>query len=58
VQRKKKYPIKVEKNGVTVPIYRVHSGTGYTSFVISYQENGSRKRQGFGVTTFSSPFPP
>lgn len=47
MQRKNKFPIKVEKNGVTVPIYRVHSGTGYTSFVISYQENGSRKRQGF-----------
>ncbi len=29
VKRKQKFPIPVEKNGVTVPVHRVRSGKGY-----------------------------
>jgi integrase len=47
VKRRQKFPIRVEKNGVTVPVYRVRSGNGYTSFVISYRVNGTRKKLGF-----------
>jgi hypothetical protein len=28
-------------------VYRVRSGSGYLSYVISYRENGARKKQGF-----------
>jgi hypothetical protein len=47
VKEENSFPIRIEKNGVTVPIYRVHSGNGYTSYVISYRENGAPKRLGF-----------
>jgi hypothetical protein len=39
VKRKVSFPIRVKKNGVTVPVYRVRSGNGYISYVISYREN-------------------
>jgi len=48
-RRKQKFPIRVGKNGVTVPVYRMRSGNGYTSFVISYRENGARKKRGFAT---------
>jgi integrase len=47
VKRREKFPIKVEKNGVTVPVYQMRSGKGYFSYVISYRENGVRKKLGF-----------
>ncbi len=47
VKRKNGFPIRVEKNGVTVPVYRVRSGNGYISYVIAYRENGAPKRFGF-----------
>ncbi len=47
MKEKNSFPIRVEKNGVTVPIYRVQSGNGYISYVISYRENGAPKRLGF-----------
>ena len=47
VKRRERFPIKVEKNGVTVPVSRVRSGSGYESYVISYRENGCRKKKGF-----------
>ena len=47
MKRRQKFPIRVEKNGVTVPVYRLRSGNGYTSFVISYRENGTRRKKGF-----------
>lgn len=47
MKRKNGFPIRVEKNGVTVPIYRVRSGNGYVSYVIAYRENGAPKRLGF-----------
>ena len=47
MQRKKKSPIKVEKNGVFAPIHRVHSCNGYTSYVISYRDyEANRQRAG------------
>ena len=49
VKRRRKFPIRVEKNGVTVPVYRVRSGNGYTSYVISYRENGARRKKGFAT---------
>lgn len=49
VNRRQKFPIRVEKNGVTVPVYRMLSGSGYTSFVISYRENGARRKKGFAT---------
>jgi hypothetical protein len=49
VKRRQKFPIRIEKNGVTVPVYRVRSGNGYISFVISYRENGARKKKGFAT---------
>ena len=47
MKEKNSFPVRVEKNGVTVPIYRVRSGNGYISYVISYRENGAPKRLGF-----------
>ena len=47
MKQRKKFPIKVEKNGVTVPVYRMRSGNGYVSYVILYRENGERRKQGF-----------
>jgi len=50
VQRKEpKFPIKVHKNGVTVPVYRVRSSLGYVSYVIAYREGGSRKKRGYST---------
>jgi hypothetical protein len=49
VKRRQKFPIRVEKNGVTVPVYRVRSGKGYTSYVICYRENGARRKKGFAT---------
>lgn len=51
MKRIKKFPIRVEKNGVTVPVYRMRSGSGYISYVICYRENGARKKQGFPTVT-------
>jgi hypothetical protein len=51
VKRREKFPIRVEKNGVTVPVYRVRSGRGYVSYVICYRENGARKKQGFATVS-------
>jgi hypothetical protein len=48
-ETKNGFPIRDEKNGVTVPIYRVRSGNGYIGYVISYRENGVPKRLGFGT---------
>lgn len=48
-QKKQKFSIRVEKNGVTVPVYRVCSGNGYTGFAISYRENGEQKNKGFAT---------
>lgn len=49
MERGRSFPLRVEKHGVTVPVYRVRSGNGYTSFVVSYRENGTRKRLSFGA---------